>query len=60
MSKGDSDQCNISEEYPPEEAHRRFETAVRAALNTPPKPRKKMTRKGVSAQSKKRRPSDAA
>jgi hypothetical protein len=43
--------------YPKEEAQRRFEAAVRAALNTTPKPLKSMTPKGVPAQAKKQRKS---
>ncbi|MFZ1008886.1 MAG: hypothetical protein WAN65_18750 [Candidatus Sulfotelmatobacter sp.] len=43
------------EQYSDEEAQRRFLTAVKAGLNTPPKPLKSMTPKGVPAQSKKRR-----
>jgi hypothetical protein len=34
------------EEYSPAEAQKRFETALRVALTTPPKPRKDMTKKG--------------
>jgi len=41
--------------YTEEEAQRRFLAAVRAGLNTPPKPLKSMTRKGAPAQSKKRK-----
>jgi hypothetical protein len=43
------------EQYSKEEAQRRFLGSLKAALNTPPKPQKMMTRKGVAAQSKKRR-----
>jgi hypothetical protein len=43
------------EQYSDEEAERRFLTAVKAGLNTPPKPLKSMTPKGVPAQSKKRK-----
>jgi hypothetical protein len=43
-----------AENYSDEEAEQRFLTTVMAALNTPPKPQKSMTRKGVAAQSKKR------
>jgi hypothetical protein len=43
------------EKYSEQEAQQRFLTAVKAALNTPPKPLKSMTPKGVPAQSKKRR-----
>jgi hypothetical protein len=41
--------------YSEEEAEQRFLAAVKAALNTAPKPQKSMPRKGVAAQSKKRR-----
>ncbi len=41
--------------YTEQEAQQRFEKLVKAALNTPPKPLKSMTPKGVPAQSKKRR-----
>ena len=34
-----------NDDYPPEEAQRRFEAALRAALNTPPKPVKDMPKK---------------
>lgn len=34
-----------NEEFPPDEAQRRFEAAIRAALNTPPKPMKDMPKK---------------
>jgi hypothetical protein len=44
-------------QYDDAEAEQRFVAAVKAALNAPPKPQKSMTRKGVAAQSKKRRPS---
>ena len=44
-----------NEQYSDEEAERRFVAAVKAGLNTPPKPLKSMTPKGVLAQSKKRR-----
>jgi len=46
---------NGNEQYSDEEAQRRFIAAVKAGLNTPPKPLKSMTQKGVLAQSKKRR-----
>jgi hypothetical protein len=49
-----------SDEYSEQEAQQRFEKLVRAALNTKPKPLKSMGRKGVSAQSKKRRKSKAS
>jgi spore germination protein GerM len=40
--------------YSEQEAQQRFAAAVKAALNTKPKPLKSMTPKGVPAQSKKR------
>jgi hypothetical protein len=43
------------DQYSEEEAQRRFLGSLKAALNTPPKPLKSMARKGVPAQSKKRR-----
>jgi hypothetical protein len=43
------------EQYSEEEAQRRFVAAVKAGLNTKPKPLKSITPKGVPAQSKKRR-----
>jgi hypothetical protein len=43
-----------SPEFSEAEAQQRFLAAVKAALRTPPKPQKSMTRKGVTAQSKKR------
>jgi hypothetical protein len=46
---------NADQEYEPEVAQQRFEKLVKAALNTPPKPLKSMTPKGVPAQFKKRR-----
>jgi hypothetical protein len=42
------------DQYSEQEAQRRFEKLVDAALQTPPKPLKSMTPKGVPAQSKKR------
>jgi hypothetical protein len=42
-----------NEHYSDEEAQRRFLAAVKAGLNTKPKPLKSMTPKGVPAQSKK-------
>jgi hypothetical protein len=45
----------IDGQYPKQEAQQRFEKLVKAALNTPPKTLKSMGRKGVPAQSKKRR-----
>ena len=44
-----------SDKFDADEATRRFEKLVKAALNTRPKPRKSMTPKDVPAQSKKRR-----
>jgi hypothetical protein len=46
------------DQYSEEEAQRRFLAAVNAGLNTPPKPLKNMTPKGVPAQSKKRHKKD--
>jgi hypothetical protein len=46
---------NDNEQYSDEEAQRRFLAAVKAGLNTKPKPLKSMTPKGIPAQSKKRR-----
>jgi hypothetical protein len=46
---------NGNEQYSEEEAQRRFIAAVKAGLNTKPKPLKSMTPKGVPAQSKKQR-----
>jgi hypothetical protein len=43
------------EEYSEQEAQKRFMAALKAAVNTPPKPLKTMTPKGTPAQSKKRR-----
>jgi hypothetical protein len=48
---------NGNEQYSDEEAQRRFIAAVKAGLNTKPKPLKSMTPKGVPAQSKKRQKS---
>ncbi len=45
---------NDNEPYSDEEAQRRFLAAVKAGLNTKPKPLRSMTPKGVPAQSKKR------
>jgi hypothetical protein len=42
-------------DYSEKEAQQRFDKLVQLALKTPPKPIKSMTRKGVPAQSKKRR-----
>jgi hypothetical protein len=44
----------VQDQYSDEEAQHRFMVAVKAALNTRPKPLKGMTPKGVPAQSKKR------
>jgi hypothetical protein len=44
-----------NEPYSEEEAQRRFLTAVKAGLNTKPKPLKSIAPKGVPAQSKKGR-----
>jgi len=38
------------------EHQRRFMASLKAAVNTPPKPLKSMTRKGAKSQLKKRRP----
>jgi hypothetical protein len=43
------------EQFSEQEAQRRFLAAVKAGLNTKPTPLKNMPRKGVPAQSKKRR-----
>jgi len=43
------------DQYTKQEAQRRFMAALKAAVNTPPKPLKSMTPKGVPAQSRKRR-----
>jgi hypothetical protein len=44
-----------NEQYSDEEAQRRFLIAVKAGLDTKPKPLKSIVPKGVPAQSKKRR-----
>jgi hypothetical protein len=44
---------NDNEPYSDEEAQRRFLIAVKAGLDTKPKPLKSITPKGVPAQSKK-------
>jgi len=50
---------NDNETYSDEEAQRRFLIAVKAGLDTKPKPLKSITPKGVPAQSKKlRKPTD--
>jgi hypothetical protein len=41
-----------SDQYSEKEAQARFETALRAALDTPPKPRKSMTPKRPKTQRK--------
>jgi hypothetical protein len=46
---------NGNEQYSDEEAQRRFLAAVKAGLNTKPKPLKSISPKGVPAQSKKHR-----
>jgi len=46
-----------NELYSEEEAQQRFIAAVKAGLNTKPKPLKSISPKGVPAQSKKRRKS---
>jgi hypothetical protein len=46
---------NETDQYSAHETQQRFERLVKAALNTKPKPLKMMGRKGVPAQSKKRR-----
>lgn len=45
-----------NEQYSDEEAQRRFLAAVKAGLNTKPKPLKSIMPKGVPAQSRKRKP----
>jgi hypothetical protein len=50
----------IDDLYSEEEAERRFMAAVKAGLNTKPKPLKSMTRKSVAAQSKKKRKTSGA
>jgi len=51
-----------NEQYSDEEAQRRFLIAVKAGLDTKPKPLKSIVPKGVPAQSKKkqRKPTDGA
>ena len=41
-----------TEQYSKEDAQRRFEAALRAALNTPPKPMKDMPRKRAEKRKK--------
>ena len=43
------------DQYSEQEAQQRFMAALKAAVNTPPKPLKSMTPKGIPAQRKKRR-----
>jgi hypothetical protein len=43
------------DQYSEQEAQRRFMAALKAAVNTPPKPLKSIGPKGVQAQSKKGR-----
>jgi len=43
------------DQYSEKEAQRRFMASLKAAVNTPPKPLKSMTPKGVPAQRKKRK-----
>jgi hypothetical protein len=45
------------DQYSEQEAQQRFTAALKAAVNTPPKPLKSMTPKGTAAQSKKPRKS---
>jgi hypothetical protein len=40
-------------QYSDQEAQRRFMAALKAAVNTPPRPLKSMTKKGIAAQSRK-------
>ena len=49
------DSKKTDDQYSEQEAQRRFLGSLKVALNTPPKPQKMMARKGVAAQSKKRR-----
>jgi hypothetical protein len=44
-----------NDDFSEQEAQQRFLAALKAAVNTPPKPLKSMTPKGMLAQSKKRR-----
>lgn len=49
------------DQYSEEDTQRRFLAAVKAGLNTKPKPRKSMSSRGVPAQSKKKRsPTESA
>ena len=43
------------DQYSKKEAESRFMAALKAAVNTPPKPLKSMTPKGAPSQSKKRK-----
>ena len=51
---------NGNDQYSEEEAQRRFLAAVKAGLNTKPKPLKSIVPKGVPAQSKKKQKQLAA
>jgi len=44
-----------TDQYSEREANQRFMAALKVAVNTPPKPLKSMTPKGVPAQRKKRK-----
>jgi hypothetical protein len=46
---------NQNDQYSDQVSQQRFQKLVGIALKSPPKPQKKMARKGVAAQSKKRR-----
>jgi len=46
---------NTDDEYSEREANQRFMAALKVAVNSPPRPLKSMTPKGVPAQSKKRK-----
>jgi hypothetical protein len=48
------DKDEPDDQFSEQETQQRFERLVKAALNTPPKPLKSMTPKGVPAQSEKR------
>jgi hypothetical protein len=47
------DNKKSDEQYSEQEAQQRFQAALKAAVNTPPKPLKSMTRKRPKAQPKK-------
>jgi hypothetical protein len=51
-----SKQQSSSDQYSGQESEQRFRKLVGIALKSPPKTQKKMARKGVAAQRKKRRP----